>query len=89
MLETYFWEKNAGNLLSFKNKQNIGLSHRRKIIALIVDFMLQSYGLDITPLERCITAYATVTLFPALKYKGSKDGTVSFTFNNISLWDKY
>lgn len=78
MLENYFWHKNAGNLLSFKNKQTIDDSkQKRDIIHLVVDFMLESFGTDISLFQKCMTAFATVTLFPALKYKGSQDGTVS------------
>lgn len=77
MIENYFWQKNAGNLLSLKNKQNIDQTQRRKIIKLVVDYMVECYSLDVSFLQKCITAFALVTLFPALKYKGSKDGTVS------------
>lgn len=77
MIENYFWKKNAGSLLSFKNKSNIEQTTRNKIIALVVDFLFDTYGEDLTLLEKCVTAFATVTLFPALKYKGSRDGTVS------------
>lgn len=77
MLETYFWQKNAGSYLAFKNKATIDSNTRNKIIALVVDFLFETYGDDLTLLEKCITAFATVTLFPALKYKNSRDGTVS------------
>lgn len=88
MIENYFWQKNLGDLLSLKKEKILNDKQRRKIIGLIVDFMIESYGLDITLLERCVTAFATVTLFPALKYKDSKDGTVSLKhvqYINISL----
>lgn len=88
MLENYFWEKNAGNLLSMKDKQKIGDKQRREIIAVVVDFIVGSYGFEVTFLEKCIIAFATVTLFPALKYKGSKDGTVSILFHEHTF-DNY
>lgn len=63
MIENYFWQKNLGDLLSLKKEKILNDKQRRKIIGLIVDFMIESYGLDITLLERCVTAFATVTLF--------------------------
>lgn len=81
MLENYFWQKNAGNLLSLKSKQTIEDSkQKREIINLVVDYMLESFGTDISIFQKCMTAFATVTLFPALKYKGSQDGTVSYQY---------
>lgn len=77
MIENYFWRKNAGDLLSLKNKQNMVKTQRRKIIILAVDYMIECYSIDVSFLQKCITAFALVTLFPSLKYKGSKDGTVS------------
>lgn len=77
MLETYFWQKNAGSYLAFKNKTTIDSSARNKIITLVVDFMFDTYGENLSLLEKGVTAFATVTLFPALKYKDSRDGTVS------------
>lgn len=80
MLETYFWHKGSGHLLSMKNKQVLNSTDQRKIIQSVVDYMVEEFGVNVSIFERCITAFATVTLFPALKYKGSRDGTVNIFF---------
>lgn len=62
MLKNYFWKKNAGNLLSNKGKPKITESNRRKINNLIVEFMVESYGYNISTVQKAFVAHATIIL---------------------------
>lgn len=81
ILQNYFWSKNAGHLLECMTKETITDKNRRDIIVIIVDFLVEKYGQDVSSLVRTLTAATTIVMFPALRYKNSKDGTVSAALN--------
>lgn len=77
MLEQYFVNKNSAALLKFSDAQNLEVRHRRSIVNIVVDFMLETFK-KTTFDQRRMTAKATVMLFPCLEFKESRgDGTVN------------
>lgn len=77
MLENFFWRRNAADLLSVRDKAVISDHDRRKLVNELVDFMIQSFGIDMEKTQKEVTAKASIILFPALAYKLSIDQTVS------------
>lgn len=79
-LESFFWRRNAGQLLSFRDEEDLDDGIRRKIVNEIVDFMIQSFGMSLIKNQREMTARAAIILFRGLKYKpgGVGQETVSF-----------
>lgn len=74
MIESYFWSKNAGQFL-IKNMK-LTVNQRTNIVNTIVDFMIQTFGINVTSVQKTLTAAAAVILFPGLEFKGG-EGTVS------------
>lgn len=62
-------------------KESIPDKIRRDIVVTIADFMVEKYGQDVSSLVKTLTAAAVIAMFPALRYKNSKDGTVSADLN--------
>lgn len=74
MIESYFWSKNAGQFL-VKNVK-LTVNQRTNIVNTIVDFMIQTFGINVTSVQKTLTAAAAVMLFPGLEFKGG-ESTVS------------
>lgn len=77
MLENFFWKRNAADLLSLRDKAEISDNDRRKLVNELVDFMIQSFGIDVGKKQKEVTAKASIIMFPALAYKLSIEQTVS------------
>lgn len=74
MIENYFWEKGAEKFLLFK--RNLTYSQRTNIVNTIVDFLIESYGVDATSVQKAIVAVAATALFPGLEFQNGEN-TVS------------
>lgn len=64
----------------------IDANTRHELIRIIVDFMIEKYGLKPNAYQKMNTAIVAVAVFPRLKFNKSKsDGTVSGPNLNIKL----
>lgn len=79
MLRTYFFDRNFAHLLT-KNKL-LPVEQRKKIVNVIVDFILESFGMEPTFVQKVITAQAAIVEFPGLEFTEG-EGTVSI-FNEF------
>lgn len=91
MLENYFWAKGAEKFL-IKN-QKLSFSQRTSIINTIVDFLIETFGIEVSSVQKTLAAAATIVLFPALKFANG-DGTVCIDKylarkDQNQLWDFY
>lgn len=77
MIESYFWAKGSEKFLI--NSRSLSTPQRTNIVNVIVDFMVESFGIDATPVQRAITAAAAVVLFPGLEFRDG-DSTVCINF---------
>lgn len=93
-LEAYFRRCNKSEILikekAFANIGNdttmpaIDTQTRYELIRIIVDFMIESFGLNLTNFQKVNTAKVAVILFPRLKFHRG-DGTVSRHNLNMPL----
>lgn len=74
MLENYFWVKNAEKFLVKDLK--LSFNQRTTIVNTIVDYMIETFGIEVSSVQRTLVAAATIVLFPGLKF-ALGDGTVS------------
>lgn len=74
MIENYFWEKGAEKFLS--TDRSLTFSQRTNIVNTIVDFLIESYGVDATSVQKTVVAVAAVALFPGLEFQDG-ESTVS------------
>lgn len=74
MIENYFWEKGAEKFLV--NDKTLTYTQRTNIVNTIVDFLIESYGIDATMVQKTIVAVAAVALFPGLEFQDG-ESTVS------------
>lgn len=79
MLESYFFQKNLGHLIT-KSKTLTALQ-RKHIVNVIADFILDVFGSP-SYTQKLITAQAAIVAFPGLEYVGG-EGTVSVDLLNI------
>lgn len=73
MLESYFWEKNRGCLIT-KNR-NFTSHQRIEIVNTIVDFLLEIF-VNPSVVQKTLTAQAAVIAFPRLEFTAG-EATVS------------
>lgn len=74
MLENYFWAKNAEKFLIKDLK--LSFNQRTNIVNTIVDYMIETFGIEVSSVQKTLVAAATIVLFPGLKFARG-DGTVS------------
>lgn len=76
MIESYL-SKFEPNMLQHKSVEDIAKNHRSALMRSIVQFMVDTFGAEnLDSNHQQLTAKATVTLFPCLKFKDSEgDGT--------------
>ncbi|XP_055308751.1 uncharacterized protein LOC129572737, partial [Sitodiplosis mosellana] len=72
MLESYFWAKNAEKLLVKDSK--LSFNQRTSIVNTIVDYMIETFGVEVSSVQKILVAAATIVLFPGLKF-ALGDGT--------------
>lgn len=70
MIENYFWLKNAQSFL-IKNRK-LTIQQRTSIVNTIVDFMIETFGIEVSTVQRTLTAAASVALIPGLEFKGGE-----------------
>lgn len=64
--------------MNSKNMPPIDNLSRQKIVRILVDFMIEEFGIKPKTFQKISTARAAVMVFPRLKFKNSTgDGTVS------------
>lgn len=78
MLENYFWAKGAEKFLI--KTQKLTFSQRTNIVNTIVDFLIETFGIDVSTVQKTLAAAATIVLFPALRFTRG-EGTVSLNKN--------
>lgn len=74
MLESYFWAKGAEKFLI--KSQKLTFNQRTSIVNTIVDFMIETFSIEVSSVQKTLVAAATIVLFPGLKFADG-DGTVS------------
>lgn len=74
MLENYFWAKGLEKFLIKDLK--LTFSQRTNIVNTIVDFLIETFGVEVSNVQKTLAAAATVVLFPGLRFEIG-DGTVS------------
>lgn len=82
MLENYFWAKGVGKFLIKDPK--LTFSQRTNIVNTIVDFLIETFGIEVTNVQKTLAAAATIILFPGLKFENG-DETVSKNLTIIKL----
>lgn len=74
MLENYFWEKGVEKFLS--TERNLTFNQRTNIVNTIVNFLIESYGVNATVVQKTMVAVAAVALLPGLEFQDG-ESTVS------------
>lgn len=60
----------------------LDVNQRRELIRILVDFIVEKFGLKPSAYQKLSVAKASVIIFPRLKFKNSlTDGTVRITQN--------
>lgn len=74
MIRSYFVKRNLNVLLFHTMDTSVDKSTRIKITNTIVDFMVETFGLEnISREDKKKFAQATIALFPFLQYRGSQN----------------
>lgn len=60
----------------YKSQSTLTDKLRRKLVNMLVDLIIDRFGLYPTSLQKTMVAKAAVTLFPAYKVKNSSNGIV-------------
>lgn len=76
MLQSYFFDKNAGHLLTKNNL--LRPAQRKAIVNTIVDFMLEVFGNEPTNVQKILTAQAAIIEFPGLKFTEGEGNVSNF-----------
>lgn len=72
IIEDYMKEIDNGKLLNeCKGKLEMDVKSRQKIVQYAVDFMISTFGVEVSMFRRTMTANALISLFPFI---GSQDG---------------
>lgn len=83
-VEDYLMNNGGMYIIKEYEKSNtLNETMRRKLINILVDLLIQRYGLYPKSFEKTMLAIAAVKLFPKFKVDGTEHGTVSvkyFTF---------
>lgn len=74
MLEDYFWAKNVSSYLT-KNAK-LTFAQRTNIVNTIVEYLIETFGINVSTVQKTLAAAAAIVLFPGLKFSHG-EGTVS------------
>lgn len=95
LLKSYFTSKNFEKFLEdeeeaaraaeqneneLNNGAQLGLTKRRELVRVIVDFIVDKFGLRPTAFQKSSVARAAIMLFPRLAFKNSQIGGVVSDF---------
>lgn len=82
MLQNYFLGKSLAHLLT--KEKIIPAEKRRSIVNTIVDFMLETFGNELTYAQKIVTAQSAVIEFPGLEFTDGNP-TVKFWSDGFDI----